>query len=158
MRWKLHVWTTPLWLAFACPLRVLLIKHPDAVRAFFAFQGADGTSGPSFASMMLAAGVCFSLIPQMAEQIDYLRSMPPRTAANASRGGRAVSWPARAGSSSARTKQVIGLFLAVYVLVRWTPPAAHRRPNRSSSSSVYGRSCPDWLAMTLALVSRGPAR
>ena len=30
--------------------------------------------------MMLAAGVCLSLIAQIAEQIDYLRFMPPRTA------------------------------------------------------------------------------
>ena len=32
--------------------------------------------------MLLAAGVCLSLIAQIAEQIDYLRFMPPRTPEN----------------------------------------------------------------------------
>ena len=37
--------------------------------------------------MMLAAGVCLSLMAQIAEQIDYLRFMPPRTEANRRPGG-----------------------------------------------------------------------
>src|SRR6185437_14379768 len=80
---KLQVWTTPLWLIlFVIPMAYLLISHPDSVETFFAYQGADGDGAPSFASMMLAAGVCLSLMAQIAEQIDYLRFMPPRTDAN----------------------------------------------------------------------------
>ena len=44
---------------------------------------------------MLAAGVCLSLIAQIAEQIDYLRFMPPRTPENARRWWTAVD-PGRA--------------------------------------------------------------
>ena len=37
--------------------------------------------------MMLAAGVCLSLMAQIAEQIDYLRFMPPKTDAKTSAPG-----------------------------------------------------------------------
>ena len=48
--------------------------------------------------MLLAAGVCLSLIAQIAEQIDYLRFMPPKTAGEqAQLVDVRCSWPARAG-------------------------------------------------------------
>ena len=83
---KLQVWTTPLWLIMMVfPFLYLVIKHPDAIGDFFAFSGGtDGQAGHgvSFAGTMLAAGVCLSLIAQIAEQIDYLRFMPPKTPEN----------------------------------------------------------------------------
>src|SRR5215217_3025076 len=69
---KLQLWTTPLWLLLmVAPFVYLLFKHPDSVSAFFAFGGEDGANGKgvNFGSVMLAAGVCLSLIAQIAEQI-----------------------------------------------------------------------------------------
>ena len=78
---KLQLWTTPLWLLLmVAPFVYLVVSHPESVRPFFAYQGEDGQGTPSLGSVMLAAGVCLSLIAQIAEQIDYLRFMPPKTA------------------------------------------------------------------------------
>ena len=83
---KLQLWTTPLWLLLmVIPFAYLLISHPESVETFFAYQGEDGNGQPSLGSVMLAAGVCLSLIAQIAEQIDYLRFMPPRTPENSRR-------------------------------------------------------------------------
>src|SRR4051812_8344026 len=74
----LQVWTTPLWLILmVIPFGYLLISHPESVSSFFAYRGEDGDS-PNVGSVLLAAGVCLSLIAQIAEQIDYLRFMPPK--------------------------------------------------------------------------------
>ena len=79
----LQVWTTPLWLILmVLPFGYLVISHPDSVSSFFAYQGETGNGATSFGSILLAAGVCLSLIAQIAEQIDYLRFMPPRTPEN----------------------------------------------------------------------------
>src|ERR1700712_5623295 len=59
---KLQVWTTPLWLVLmVAPFAYLLIKHPESVATFFAYQGGNGNGATSLGSIMLAAGVCLSL-------------------------------------------------------------------------------------------------
>src|SRR3954463_7219210 len=79
----LQVWTTPLWLILmVLPFGYLLISHPEAIDDFFAYTREDGQSA-NVGWVLLAAGVCLSLIAQIAEQIDYLRFMPPRTPENA---------------------------------------------------------------------------
>src|SRR3954447_10872680 len=79
----LQVWTTPLWLPLlVLPFASLLTARPASVSAFFDYQGEEGKGGASLGSVMLAAGVCLSLIAQIAEQIDYLRFMPPKTPEN----------------------------------------------------------------------------
>jgi hypothetical protein len=84
---KLQLWTTPLWLILMVPRSPTVISHPSPVRPFFAYQGEDGNGATNLGSIMLAAGVCLSLIAQIAEQIDYLRFMPPRTPRTAVAGG-----------------------------------------------------------------------
>src|SRR5213078_3367584 len=87
----LQVWTTPLWLVLmVAPFVYLVVSHPESVGDFFAYQGEGGVSGFDIGSTLLAAGVCLSLIVQIAEQIDYLRFMPPRTPENARRWWTAV--------------------------------------------------------------------
>src|SRR5215204_4585374 len=76
----LQVWTTPLWLLLmVLPFVYLVVSHPESVSSFFDYQGEDGKGATDVGSMLLAAGVCLSLIAQIAEQIDYLRFMPPKT-------------------------------------------------------------------------------
>src|SRR3954447_4553300 len=65
---KLQLWTTPLWLLLmVAPFAYLLISHPESVVTFFAYQGEKGQGTPGLGSTMLAAGVCLSLIAQIAE-------------------------------------------------------------------------------------------
>src|ERR1700738_4568931 len=79
----LQLWTTPLWLILlVIPFVYLVVSHPSSIDQFFAYAGKDGHSGFNLGFTLLAAGVCLSLIAQIAEQIDYLRFMPPGTPEN----------------------------------------------------------------------------
>ncbi|WP_308248077.1 purine-cytosine permease family protein [Nocardia nova] len=149
---KLQVWTTPLWLLLmVLPFAFLLIRHPDSIDSFFAYGGKDG-AGVSLSGALLAAGVCLSLIAQIAEQIDYLRFMPPKTPENARRWW---GWMLLAGPGwviFGAVKQVVGLFLAVYLIANL--PGAQDIANQPVHQflKIYRDMVPSWLAMTLAVV------
>ncbi|UKA72095.1 purine-cytosine permease family protein [Arthrobacter sp. FW306-06-A] len=151
---KLQVWTTPLWLLLmVVPVGYLLISHPESINSFFAYTGESGDSGPNLASVMLAAGVCLSLMAQIAEQIDYLRFMPPRTAANRGAWWRAVILAGPGWVIFGAIKQIVGLFIAIY-LIASLDPAASATANEPVHQflGVYQEMMPAWLAMTLAVV------
>lgn len=149
---KLQVWTTPLWLILmVLPFAFLLVRHPESVDTFLAFGGKDG-DGVSLSGALLAAGVCLSLIAQIAEQIDYLRFMPPKTRENK---GKWWGWMLLAGPGwvlFGAAKQVVGLFLAVYLIANL--PGAQNIANQPVHQflEIYRDMMPGWLAMTLAVV------
>ncbi|NMO93790.1 cytosine permease [Actinomycetospora sp. TBRC 11914] len=150
---KLQLWTTPIWLVLmVLPFVYLLISHPDSVTAFFAYQGEKGQGSPSLGSVMLAAGVCLSLIAQIAEQIDYLRFMPPRTPENARRWWSAVVLAGPGWVIFGAAKQVIGLFLAVYLIVNVAGGAGSANEPVQQFLVTYTNIMPTWLALTLAVV------
>ncbi|MEW1808372.1 hypothetical protein [Pseudarthrobacter sp. NPDC080039] len=151
---KLQVWTTPLWLLLmVVPLVYLIATHPASVQDFFSYQGAEGSGGTNPGSVMLAAGVCLSLMAQIAEQIDYLRFMPPKTAANSRAWWRAVILAGPGWVIFGALKQAIGLFIAVY-LIATLDPSASATANQPVHQflGVYQEMMPQWLAMTLAVV------
>ncbi|MFF2348023.1 purine-cytosine permease family protein [Pseudarthrobacter sp. NPDC058119] len=151
---KLQVWTTPLWLLLmVVPVGYLLVSHPESIDSFFAYTGATGDGGPNLASVMLAAGVCLSLMAQIAEQIDYLRFMPPRTDANRAAWWRAVILAGPGWVIFGAIKQIVGLFIAIY-LIATLDPAASATANEPVHQflGVYQEMMPAWLAMTLAVV------
>ncbi len=148
---KLQVWTTPLWLLLmVLPFAFLVVRHPDSVHSFFAYGGKNG-GGVSLPGALLAAGVCLSLIAQIAEQIDYLRFMPPRTPENTRKWW---GWMLLAGPGwviFGAIKQVVGLFLAVYLIANL--PGAQGIANQPVHQflEIYRDMVPSWLAMTLAV-------
>jgi purine-cytosine permease-like protein len=150
---KLQVWTTPLWLfLMVFPFAYLVISHPESVGQFFAYQGEHGSGATSFGSILLAAGVCLSLIAQIAEQIDYLRFMPPRTPQNAKSWW---TWMMLAGPGwviFGAIKQVIGMFLAVYLIANVADGAAVANQPVHQFLEIYRNFMPAWLAITLAVV------
>ncbi|ASN19237.1 purine-cytosine permease family protein [Arthrobacter sp. YN] len=150
----LQVWTTPLWLLLmVVPVGYLLLSHPESIDAFFAFTGASGEGGPNLASVMLAAGVCLSLMAQIAEQIDYLRFMPPKTAENKGAWWRAVILAGPGWVIFGAIKQIIGLFIAIYLIAKLDPAAASSANEPVHQFlGVYEEMMPAWLAMTLAVV------
>ena len=149
----LQVWTTPLWLVLmVLPFGYLLVAHPDSVSTFLAYQGEDGRGTPSLGSVMLAAGVCLSLIAQIAEQIDYLRFMPPKTPQNARRWWAATLLAGPGWVLFGAAKQVVGLFLAVYLIGRVADGAAVANEPVHQFLSIYSDLVPGWLAITLAVV------
>jgi len=149
----LQVWTTPLWLVLmVLPFGYLVISHPESISSFFAYQGEDGNGATNLGSILLAAGVCLSLIAQIAEQIDYLRFMPPRTPENSRSWW---TWMILAGPgwvAFGALKQIIGLFLAVYVIANVADGATIANQPVHQFLEIYRNFLPPWLAMTLAVI------
>lgn len=149
---KLQLWTTPLWLLLmVAPFAYLLIGHPDSVATFFAYQGEHGQGTPSLGAVFLAAGVCLSLIAQIAEQIDYLRFMPPRTPANSRRWWTAVVLAGPGWVFFGAIKQIVGPFLAVYIIANVADGAAVANQPVHQFLEIYRNIMPPWAAMALAV-------
>jgi purine-cytosine permease-like protein len=150
---KLQLWTTPLWLVLmVLPFVYLLISHPESVATFFAYQGEEGQGTPSLGSVMLAAGVCLSLIAQIAEQIDYLRFMPPKTPENSRRWWAATILAGPGWVIFGAAKQVVGLFLAVYLLANVAGSSGFANEPVRQFLEIYTNIMPAWLALTLAVI------
>lgn len=150
---KLQLWTTPLWLVLmVLPFGYLLVSHPESVDTFFAYQGENGAGAPSLGSVMLAAGVCLSLIAQIAEQIDYLRFMPPKTPENARRWWAATILAGPGWVIFGAIKQVVGLFLAVYIIAEAAGPASIANQPVHQFLEIYQDIMPAWMAMALAVI------
>jgi purine-cytosine permease-like protein len=149
----LQVWTTPLWLVLmVAPFVYLVVSHPESVSQFFAYQGEQGAGGFNLGYTLLAAGVCLSLIAQIAEQIDYLRFMPPKTPENKRSWW---TWMILAGPGwvfFGAIKQVVGLFLAVYLIANVADSAGIANQPVHQFLEIYENFLPGWLAMTLAVV------
>ncbi|WP_020389582.1 purine-cytosine permease family protein [Kribbella catacumbae] len=149
----LQVWTTPLWLLLmVLPFVYLVVSHPESVSSFFDYQGEDGKGATDVGSMLLAAGVCLSLIAQIAEQIDYLRFMPPKTPENSRRWWTHMLLAGPGWVIFGAIKQVIGLFLAVYLIANVTDGASVANEPVHQFLEIYQGFLPGWLAMTLAVV------
>jgi purine-cytosine permease-like protein len=149
---KLQLWTTPLWLVLmVLPFLYLVIRHPHSVSTFFSYGGEDGNGATSLGSVMLAAGVCLSLIAQIAEQIDYLRFMPPRTPENSRRWWTAMILAGPGWVIFGAIKQVIGMFLAVYIIANVTNGAGVANQPVHQFLEIYRDLLPNWLALTLAV-------
>jgi purine-cytosine permease-like protein len=135
---QLQLWTTPLWLILmVIPFVYLVVSHPSSIDQFFAYTGKNGHGGFNLGFTLLAAGVCLSLIAQIAEQIDYLRFMPPRTPENSRSWW---TWTLLAGPGwviFGAIKQIIGLFLAVYIIF---PTLLTRRRSPTSRCISSSRS------------------
>ena len=81
---RFQVWTQPLWLVLlVLPYGYVFQAHPTLVSDLRAYAGESGQGGafnPLLFGGALTVGV--ALITQMGEQVDYLRFMPEKTAAN----------------------------------------------------------------------------
>ncbi|WP_349425391.1 hypothetical protein [Microbacterium sp. LWS13-1.2] len=150
---RLQFWTTPLWLALALlPLLWVIVTDPDAVSAFVAFPGeSDGSV--SFQAIVATAALCFALTPQLAEQIDVIRAMPPRTRLNRRMWWASLLFAGPGWVLFSGIKQVIGVFLAVYLITRVDPELGQKaaEPVRQFIA-LYESIMPEWLAIGLALV------
>lgn len=81
---RLQAWTQPLWLfLLLLPFVWIALEQPQLYRDFATLSGM-GSGSSSFSPLMFgaAAAVIFSLVVQIGEQVDFLRFLPERTAAN----------------------------------------------------------------------------
>ncbi|HCB10464.1 MAG: purine-cytosine permease family protein [Alteromonas oceani] len=150
----LQVWTTPLWLILmVLPMIYLVATQPESIDAFLNYGGESGIEGVALSSVMLAAGVCLSLIVQIAEQIDYLRFMPPRTEENKKAWWASVICAGPGWVVLGALKQITGLFIAVYLIATLLPEDIKLASEPVHQFlGVYEQMMPGWLAMTLAVI------
>lgn len=148
---KLQSWTNPLWLVMMIlPMAYLLFSEPETVGTFLSYAGESG-EGVNFASMMLAAGVCLSLTAQIAENIDYLRFMPPKTPENSRSWWTAVIMGGPGWVILGAAKQIVGVFLAVYIIARLGQSTDLAIEPVNQFLSLYAEMMPHWLAVALAV-------
>jgi signal transduction histidine kinase/purine-cytosine permease-like protein/ActR/RegA family two-component response regulator len=76
---RMQIWTQPIWLALQFgPLLYLAYARLPDFAAWTQFSGAAGDTGFSLLPFGMAASILLSLLPQVCEQVDYLRFLPER--------------------------------------------------------------------------------
>lgn len=81
---RIQMLTQPIWLVLMClPYLAIFHAEPDILSQLAAFSGQHGHAG-EFNLLMFgtAIAVGIALIPQIGEQVDFLRFMPEKTAHN----------------------------------------------------------------------------
>ncbi|WP_138465942.1 ATP-binding protein [Poseidonocella sp. HB161398] len=82
---RLQLWTQPVWLVLqVAPLAVLAFSEAGAMPGWLDFSGAAGTGGTGGIDPLLVGAslsLLMSLLPQIGEQVDYLRFMPAKRSA-----------------------------------------------------------------------------
>ncbi|GGC01942.1 hybrid sensor histidine kinase/response regulator [Oxalicibacterium flavum] len=153
---RLQMWSQPLWLLLLiAPYAAILWKQPQAYRDFTELVGATSHSS-GFDPLMfgMAATVAFSLIAQIGEQVDFLRFLPERTAANKWRWWTAVVVAGPGWIVPGALKMLGGAFLAFLVMEHGVPALQAIEPTRMYLLGFsYLFDSPAWiLAATLLFV------
>jgi signal transduction histidine kinase/CheY-like chemotaxis protein len=115
---RLQWWTQPVWmLLFVLPYLAVLVKQPSVYSDFTTLVGGVSHSSGFDAVMFgAAATVAFSLVVQIGEQVDYLRFLPEKTAANRTRWWCAVLVAGPGWVVPGMLKMLGGAFLAFLAL------------------------------------------
>lgn len=81
---KMQLATQPIWLVLQIlPLVYIAWKYPQDVGAWTHYAGEHGATGSfDFLLFGMASSILLSLLPQIGEQVDYLRFLPSKTKAN----------------------------------------------------------------------------
>ncbi len=156
---KVQVWTTPIWIILIIfPIAYLAASDPHAIDQFLNFHGASGTETLSAAGIFLAAGAPLALTGQIAEQNDVLRFMPPKTDRNRHSWWAATILAGPGWMLLMVVKQILAVFLAVYVLNELTPSLGGSAASGLALEPVeqfreaFKTAVPGWLALTLAVI------
>jgi signal transduction histidine kinase/CheY-like chemotaxis protein/purine-cytosine permease-like protein len=120
---RLQLWTQPLWmLLLVLPYVAVLFKNPQAFADFGGLIGrSSNSSGFGWLMFGAAATVAFSLVVQIGEQVDYLRFLPEKTAANKRRWWTAVLVAGPGWIVPGMVKMLGGAFLAFLALQHQVP-------------------------------------
>ncbi|WP_247887238.1 ATP-binding protein [Azospirillum sp. SYSU D00513] len=128
---RMQVATQPVWLVLQCvPLAYLFLLDGSDFAAWTAFPGIEGRSdgGLSLLPFGMAASMLLSLLPQIGEQVDYLRFLPDRARIS----GRSWWWAMLAGGPGwvvvGSLKLAIGSLLAFVALEHGIPALDAAQP------------------------------
>jgi len=154
---RLQAWTQPVWLLLlVLPYAFILVKDPGALSGLFDYAGRSGNGG-HFDLLMFGAGVAVgaALITQIGEQVDFLRFLPAKTAANRKRWWLALLCAGPGWIIPGAAKMLAGAFLAYLALGHGVPAAKAADPTKMYLVAFqYVFAHPAWAlgAMTLFVV------
>src|SRR5688572_27062401 len=128
---RVQLWTQPIWLILQfLPIAYIAWQWPEDVRGWTQYTGKHGSPDGGFDFLLFgaAAGVLLSLLPQIGEQVDYLRFLPNRGRAN-----RVGWWTALLATGPGwivlgGLKILAGGFLAFYALRHGVSEAQAHQP------------------------------
>ncbi len=145
---KLQWWTQPVWvMLFVLPYLAVAIRDPGAYADFTTLVGGVSHSSGFDAAMFGAAtAVAFSLVVQIGEQVDYLRFLPERTAANRRRWWAAVLVAGPGWIVPGMLKMAGGAFLAFLALQHEIPVERAVEPTQMYLAGYgYVFTSPAWI-------------
>ncbi|MGP0059773.1 MAG: ATP-binding protein [Beijerinckiaceae bacterium] len=128
---RFQLWTQPVWIVMQIVPFVFIGLHDTSILArWTSFTGRLGPVDNSFdlALFGAAAGVVFSLVSQIGEQVDFLRFLPPKR-----RGNRLAWWVSLISAGPGwivlgTLKLLAGSFLAYLALSHGVPPVDDSEP------------------------------
>ena len=127
---RMQMLTQPIWLVLqVLPLAYIVWRNPQDIAGWTSFAGLPGTDGSlNWLSLGAAGAVLLSLLPQIGEQVDYLRFMPQQTSSN-----RRSWWIAVIGAGPGWVivggfKLLVGSFLAYLLLTSGAIPSVAVEP------------------------------
>jgi signal transduction histidine kinase/DNA-binding NarL/FixJ family response regulator/purine-cytosine permease-like protein len=113
------------------PLIFIYVRDPGVFSDWLSFAGYEGNGG-GFNALLFghAATVCFSLIAQVGEQVDFLRFLPERTQQNQRSWWSALLVAGPGWIIPGVAKQLIGALLAFIALQNLIPTARASEPTQ----------------------------
>ncbi|NYZ12499.1 response regulator [Azospirillum sp. RWY-5-1] len=150
---RMQVLTQPVWLVLQClPFLYVALLDRAALQGWLGFTGTQGDPDGSLGLLPfgMACSMLLSLLPQIGEQVDYLRFLPDRK-----RTGRASWWTAMLVGGPGwvlmgSAKLVIGSLLAYLAIQQGMPAAAAVQPTDLYHFSFRDLTGSAWLALVLA--------
>lgn len=130
---RLQAWTLPIWLVMlVVPYVAVFAQHPGLLADLARYGGTDAAGPAVFDAIAFGAAttVGIALITQMGEQVDYLRFMPERTAANRWRWWAGVLVGGPGWVVPGVLKMLGGALLAYLAITHMVPPERAVDPNQ----------------------------
>lgn len=154
---RLQMWSQPLWLVLLLvPYVFVISKNPDVLGDLTGFAGREGEGGTVNLLLFGAAfSVALSLVTQIGEQVDYLRFLPEKTAANRRRWWAALLMAGPGWIIPGALKIMAGAFLAFLALQHEVPIDRAIEPTQMYLVAFhYVFASPEWAlaAMTLFVI------
>ncbi|MGA3157759.1 MAG: ATP-binding protein [Steroidobacteraceae bacterium] len=114
---RMQIATQPIWIGLQfLPIIYLMYKHPAELSGWTHFAGDGGGGSVNFLLFGAAASVLLSLLPQIGEQVDYLRFLPERHKGNRFSWWTALLWTGPGWVLIGGFKLLGGSFLATLAL------------------------------------------
>jgi signal transduction histidine kinase/FixJ family two-component response regulator len=151
---RLQWWTQPVWIVLlVAPYLAVAVRRPETFAEFTTLTGSvSHGNGFDMAMFGAACAVAFSLVVQIGEQVDYLRFLPEKTAANRRRWWTAVLVAGPGWIAPGMLKMLGGAFLAFLALQHEIPVDKAVEPTQMYLAGFgYVFSSPAWILGTTTL-------